>query len=341
MNPNDTQGLIPNMGMGGHQMQNMAATSRDLSFSGTTDLQSNSLNFLADISAHHARTEADVNAMMIDNQQPDLGWNEMPPPNQTSHRGSVLDPMPNDMLQLWLEPRGDTGSLNGSLDLTRDPGLNLIGEKMAIPSDQQHRPSVDSSKSGNIPYERFGKVQRCWIAPFNPVGRLINSLWRDVANSEVDNLFAVPSSSPFNGQSEMLQGSRYGLDEGCKQKLQAIYGQLPIANSQTLSPGNDATSSRTSGSLNALPTFPPTEILDMALDHYFRNFHPLVPFVHLPTFSARETRPSLLYAMCLIGMVMLGTKGTLNFVSKNFTVSRSHHFPVNLTDSFSSRYWKS
>lgn len=317
MNPNDTQGLLPNMGMGDHQMQNMAASS----LTGTTGLQSNSLDFLADISAHHARTEADVNAMMIDNHQPYLGWNEMPTADHTSHRGSVLDPMPNDMLQLWLEPRGDTGSLNGSLDISRDPNLNLIGENMAVHPDQQHRPSVDSSKSGNIPYERFARVQSCWIAPFNPVGRLINSLWRDVANSEVDNLFAVPSS-PFNGQSEMLQGSRYGLDEGCRQRLQAIYSQSPLANPQMLSPGNDASSSRTSASVNGLPTFPPTEILDMALDLYFRHFHPLVPFVHLPTFSARETRPSLLYAMCLIGMVMLGTKGTLNFVSKNFTVSR-------------------
>ena len=66
--------------------------------------------------------------------------------------------------------------------------------------------------------------------------------------------------------------------------------------------------------------FPPAEILDMALDLFFRDFHPLVPFIHVPTFSAKDARPSLLYAMCLIGMVLLGTKGTLNFVVNNFSV---------------------
>jgi hypothetical protein len=71
--------------------------------------------------------------------------------------------------------------------------------------------------------------------------------------------------------------------------------------------------------MNPLPDFPPAEILDMALDLYFRVS--LVPFVHLPTFSVRKTRPSLLYVMILIGMTLLDTKGTTDFVSRNFTVS--------------------
>jgi hypothetical protein len=72
--------------------------------------------------------------------------------------------------------------------------------------------------------------------------------------------------------------------------------------------------------VNGLPASPPAEILDMALDLYFRNFHPLVPFVHLPTFSAQKTHVPLLHVMCLIGMMLLGTKGTTNYVLKNFTV---------------------
>jgi hypothetical protein len=67
--------------------------------------------------------------------------------------------------------------------------------------------------------------------------------------------------------------------------------------------------------------FPPAEILDMALDLYFRNFQPLIPFIHVPTFSAKRTRSPVLYVMCMIGMIMLGTKGTTAFVSKNFNVS--------------------
>jgi hypothetical protein len=306
---------------------------RNISLSGAPNLPSSSLDFLADISAHHARTEPDVNvnSMIVEEQQAYFGWNEVaapPPPqmaptaaDQQAYRTPMFDPVPNDMLQFWLEPRGDTASHHGSLDMMGDANFSLMGENVAITPEQhaQIQPDELSGKStGDIPNERFARVQRYWLAPSNTTGRLMNSLWRDVACSEVDNIFSLHSSHSFSSPSGLLPGSRYGLDEECRQQLHAAFGNIR-GGSQLHSP-NSALSPTSNSTFGGRPNFPPAEILDMALDLYFRNFHPLVPFVHVPTFSAKNTRLPVLYVMCLIGMIMLGTKGTTTFVSKNFSV---------------------
>lgn len=317
---NETQ-FLPALNADAHRIPNLP-TPHDVTLS-VTGIPPSSLDFLADISAHHGRTEPDINSMMIDEQQPYFGWNEMTPQSHSAQRNSMaFDGASNDMLQLWLEPRTDTGSNHGSLDLMRDGHFPLMSDNPVLTPDQQSRHSVESGKPGgdNIPNERFSKVQRCWLAPPNHTGRLMNSLWRDIVYTGADNVFSSNSLHIAN-DSGLLQGSRYGVDEDCTRRLQAAFG-LAFAHPQIQSPRHRAASPATSGSASTpFPSFPPAEILDMALDLYFRTFHPLVPFVHLPTFSAKETRLPLLYVMCLIGMMLLGTKGTASFVSRNFSVS--------------------
>lgn len=320
---NGTQ-LLPTVGAEAHQIANLA-TPRDVPLS-APGMPHSSLDFLADISAHHGRTEPDVTSMMLDEQQHYFGWSDVNPADQAAHRnGMTFDNIPNanDMLQMWLEPRADTGSNHGSLDLMRDSHFPLMSDSnMVVTPGQQNRQSVDSGNTGgdSIPNERFAKVQRCWLAPPNHTGRLMNSLWRDIVYTDVDNLFSV-NSLQLPSDPGLLQGSRCGVDEDCRRRLQAAFGRS-FAYPQMQSPRNGAASpATTSSASNLFPNFPPAEILDMALDLYFRTFHPLVPFVHLPTFSAKKARLPLLYVMCLIGMMLLGTKGTTNFVSRNFTVS--------------------
>lgn len=313
---------------------NLPVAPRDISIPGSSNVPPSSLDFLADISAHHGRSEPDVGSMMVEEQPAYFGWNEMAAPpgptamghattDQQSYRTPMFDAVPNDMLQFWLEPRGDTGSHHGSLDMIGDANFSLIGDNVAITPEQQARPQPDDlsgKTTGDIPNERFARVQRYWLAPSNTTGRLMNSLWRDIACSDVDNIFSMHSSHSFSSPSGLLPGSRYGLDEECRQQLQAAFGSVRIASGQLQSP-NNAVSPTSNSTFGGRPSFPPAEILDMALDLYFRNFHPLVPFVHVPTFSAKNTRLPVLYVMCLIGMIMLGTKGTTTFVSKNFSVS--------------------
>ena len=317
-----------------HQISSLP-TPRDMTLS-ATGIPPSSLDFLADISAHHGRTEPDINSMLIDEQQHYFGWNEPTPTEQNAQRNSMgFENVPNDMLQLWLEPRTDTGSNHGSLDLMRDTHFPLMSESnMVVTPDQPNRHSVDGKSGGdNIPIERFTKVQRYWLAPPNHTGRLMNGLWRDIVYADVDNIFSLhflhtPSDSG------LLQGSRCGVDEDCRRRLQAAFGQT-FAYPQMQSPRNDDASPATTGSNSApFPSFPPAEILDMALDLYFRTFHPLVPFVHLPTFSAKKTRLPLLYVMSLIGMMLLGTKGTATFVSRNFTVGLLSIVDLSSTDNY-------
>ncbi|PYH41409.1 FTFMHR domain-containing protein [Aspergillus saccharolyticus JOP 1030-1] len=329
--PNDRTPLVANgiqqalPGMSPHDIQQIqnVSTHRGMSLSATPGIPSTSLDFLANLSTHQPRTEPDANPMMPEEQHQYFGWNDISGPDQQCYRGTILDPMQNDLLQFWLEPRGDSISHSGSLDMMGDQMSSLTGEiSTATPQQhpQQHQSVSDgeNSKSGNlIPNERFSRVQRYWLAPSNNTGRLMNSLWRDVASSDLHNIFTMPPTSLPIGPVGLPQGSRYGLDEACRQRLYMAFGQTEQPQPHALA-GSNILPPLTSNSHPKNHNFPPAEVLDMALDLYFREFHPLVPFIHVPTFSASNTRPSVLYAMCLIGMVLLGTRGTMEFVCKNF-----------------------
>ncbi|KAJ6144348.1 transcriptional regulator family: C2H2 zinc finger and Fungal Specific TF [Penicillium chermesinum] len=288
-----------------HPLPNVT-TPRDLGLSGA-GVSSNSLDFLADISAHHGRNEPEIHPMLLDDQHPYFGWGEMTPadPNSAQRNSLGFEGVPNDMLHMWLEPRTESSSNQGSSDLMRDVPFPMLCDNAAMTPGQQTRHSVDSGKSSeHIPNERFSKVQRCWFTPLNYTGRLMNSLWRDIVYTNVDNIFS---------------DSRRGIDDDCRRRLQHAFAQPLSHYPQLHSPSHGSTSPPLSGTSNIpYPNFPPAEVLDMALDLYFRTFHPLVPFVHLPTFVAKKSRLPLLYTMCLIGMMMMGTKGTASFVQNNF-----------------------
>ncbi|KAJ5964196.1 uncharacterized protein N7479_004072 [Penicillium vulpinum] len=299
------------------QIPPISTTSRDASLA-SAGLPS-SLDYLADISVHHGRTESDLGVMTIDDQQQYFGWNAVTPTEQMSHRaGLTFDSGSKDMLQMWLEPRTDSGS-NGSIDLMRDSHLPLMSDNSILAPDRQNQHSVDGSDK--IPNERFARVQQCWLAPPN-TGRLINGLWRDISMLPVDNIFSVQSTH-LPSEPSVVQGSRCGFDEDCRRRLQAAFGSLNVsANMQSpINTINRSVHPATPASTLNHPDsdFPPAEILDMALDLFFRLFNPLLPFVHQPTFSAKKARPSLLYVMTLVGMTLLGTKGTTAFVSRNFS----------------------
>lgn len=247
--------------------------------------------------------------MMADDQQAYFAWNKAAcqPPEMAS----------DEMLQQWLEPQEDTYS---SLDLVGSPGLRHTGN-LSVSSDQQHRQSSESTASGKTAIGRFAEVQRCWLGLPNIPGRLMSSLWRHVADNDLGNLFAVRISHLSHGQVD-LQESHYGLDEECKQRLHAAFGLAQAVDPRLQSPENGSLPLAMSNSvLSSFSNFPPPGVLDTALDMYFCNFHPLIPFVHLPTFSANNTRLLLLYVMCLIGMAMMETKGAADFISKNFQVN--------------------
>lgn len=137
--------------------------------------------------------------------------------------------------------------------------------------------------------------------------QLRNRLWENVASSTLDNIFSIPlAQKPDDNEDGSLQGTRYNVDEKCRQQLQAA-----------LCEGVSTTP------FGAPSAFPPTDVLNQGLDLFIRQFHPALPFIHLPTFSAKNAPPLLLYTMCLTGMVVLGTKEALNFVRRSYLVCAS------------------
>ena len=217
----------------------------------------------------------------------------------------------HDPFQMWLFP--SLGDLDQSPDFLQTYGLpdaQLYSDAKDVVNGRPYDP-VDRTKNiAKVPRERFSRVQRCWNPRPGRVHRIMPVLWREVASSPMDNLF---SESPV--ADDYRTTTNWGLDVDCRIRLRDNF-RTP-ANSRYHSPKlqpvvDPALAQQPDGE------FPPAEILDIALGLFFRRFHPTVPFIHVATFSVRNTPSPMLFAICLIGLSILGTTGATRFVSKMF-----------------------
>lgn len=204
-----------------------------------------------------------------------------------------------------------------------------------LTSDGQQTSRSPSSPSALIPNERFAKVERCWPGRRSNSLRLMPTLWWEAISKPEDNLFSNGNLSPEAMEQNRQCGSRWGLDEDCRERLQkmfittsvAVYTRDPAAFDSPedfASPPEGRAAEQAESITNDPPTmsnFPPAEIFDIGLDLYFRQFHPLMPFIHIPTFCPKTAPTSILSIMCLIGLTILQTKGATAFVRQAFSVS--------------------
>lgn len=253
----------------------------------------------------------------------------------TGPDGSI---MPQD-LQTWFD--------QFELESHLQPGpMHGFGGSPAAMPRQDRRPSTlasegqtsirnPSSPSVLIPTERFAKVERCWPNRYSNPLRLMPTLWWDAALKPEDNIFSNGNLSPEAMEQNRQCGSRWGLDEDCRERLQRMFVTVgpmgfdsrpgAFASPENFSTPSDGRSADRAESVNndiIVPTsFPPAEIFDIGLDLYFRQFHPLMPFIHTPTFCPKTAPTSVLFIMCLIGLTILQTKGATAFVRQTFSVS--------------------
>jgi hypothetical protein len=66
--------------------------------------------------------------------------------------------------------------------------------------------------------------------------------------------------------------------------------------------------------------FPSAELLGICVDIYFRRFHPLMRFIHQPTFFSANAPNTVLFPMCLIGLLLLDPTRTRHFVTIKLSV---------------------
>jgi hypothetical protein len=165
--------------------------------------------------------------------------------------------------------------------------------------------SVDSA----VPAERFQKVEQCWPHRSGNKIRAMHDLWRELSLETVDNLFTDPGDLARPVSLKHIGSSRRGLDQEARDRLEKILHRVrQIPNSGAVAPVTTI-------------DLPPAQIFDMGLDLYFRHFHPLLPFIHIPTFDPRSTDVSVLFIMCIIGITLISTNGAVSFVQQAFGVS--------------------
>ncbi|KIW46447.1 uncharacterized protein PV06_02119 [Exophiala oligosperma] len=220
----------------------------------------------------------------------------------------------HDPFQMWLFP--SLGDLDQSPDFLQTYGLTDPTQQFADPKDLTNGRAYENADRlktiDKVPRERFSRVQRCWGPRPGRVHRIMPILWKEVAALRLDNLF---SESPTTAE-DFRTTSNWGLDIDCRVRLRdAFRTPAPsVYHSPKLQPVVDPSLQLQQGN----EEFPPAEILDIALGLFFRRFHPTVPFIHMATFSVRTTPSPMLFAMCLIGLSILGTTGATKFVAKMF-----------------------
>jgi hypothetical protein len=225
------------------------------------------------------------------------------------------NPVPNrtpaDALQTWLFP------LESELHHTTVDGF-FDQEAFQNVSENQVSPTNSNvSIASRVPRERFQRVQSCWPCRERTSSHLMPDLWQSLTSSDCANILSeIPPGFTETPLSEReRRTSRWGLDEECRTMMQnALRPTRSESYGDTVSSNGDAAASP----LLADVQFPPAEILDIALEMYLYYFHPTLPVIHIPTFSAKRAPQPFLLCMCLIGMSILGTAGAAKFVTKIF-----------------------
>jgi hypothetical protein len=246
------------------------------------------------------------------------------------------NPIPNrtpaDALQTWLFPMDNDGhTSNGphSLGAGVDSSFFDSDTFRAMQENQASPSGSSASIASRVPRERFQRVQNCWPSRNRRSSRLMPDLWQSLVSSDCTNILCDSDARVVDTPASERQrkNQRWGVDEDCRGRLQNTLNNLPPSNllrsesvADTMSSSGDAAGSP---SLEGIQ-FPPAEILDIALEMYLYYFHPTLPIIHIPTFSAKNAPRPLLLCMCLIGLSILGTTGAAKFVTRIFPVRQAN-----------------
>jgi hypothetical protein len=231
----------------------------------------------------------------------------------------VANRTPADALQTWLFPmENDIQTPHGSHQMTVD-GFFDHGAFRPLPDNEPSPSGSSASIASRVPRERFQRVQSCWPSRNRNSARLMPDLWPNLIMCDCTNILSEipPGTMDIPLSDRERRTSRWGLDEECRSLLQ---GALNNAPARSESYGDTASSSGDAGNSPSVEgvQFPPAEILDIALEMYLYYFHPTLPIIHIPTFSAKHAPRPLLLCMCLIGLSILGTAGAAKFVTRTF-----------------------
>ncbi|KAK5193436.1 hypothetical protein LTR72_006750 [Exophiala xenobiotica] len=241
---------------------------------------------------------------------------------------------PTDLLDSWLF-QYDPGSLMNPLpDFL--PGLLLptwnSASQLGIFSENHVAPKImDGSITPTIRFmdrvstPRFQKISSHWQSRSSRTTRLMPSLWHDLSSSERRNLYCKNVLLASKEEARQSRVSRWGFDDECRQQMQLTLNSLTQASSvcsplstESVVPDDASRSNSTTSYHVGEVTLPSTETCEVALEIYFHQFHPMLPVIHLPTFSAKGAPFTMLFVLCLLGFSILGTPSATKLVSETF-----------------------
>ncbi|KAJ9639734.1 hypothetical protein H2204_003527 [Knufia peltigerae] len=176
-----------------------------------------------------------------------------------------------------------------------------------------------------ISQKRFGKIQKLWQSRSSRASRLMPDLWHNLLSSKRANIYCKPRNEALGVDAAHQRVSRWGFDDECRQQMQLTLNSLlhtgDAFSPQSLESYDFERRSRLSGTssynVNEV-TLPSTETCQVALEIYFHQFHPMLPVIHIPTFSAKDAPFPMLFVLCLLGFSILGTPSATQLVHNTF-----------------------
>ncbi|GAB7342453.1 hypothetical protein MBLNU457_g0658t1 [Dothideomycetes sp. NU457] len=275
--------------------------------------------------SHHLNTNVDPTLQqpamnphsLHDNSMPGTMSNQMPSTMSNTFLSDSLDTPfdfrgfngnPNDMLTYWLSQADN----DIDFPMIPFPDVGVPFEQTPQPTtiqEPESRLRSDSGSVSSIPDSRFARVEEVWRDKFAKASHF-QTIWSDVASSSHANIFC--SDRAVSGPSFHDVDSRWGLNNAIRGRLRAEFE----------TPAGTPAASKTASAQRLRSAFPPTEVLDISLDIYFRRIHPIVPFIHVPTFKAASTSPSLLFTMCILGISTMSQSVGGKFLKKAFLAVR-------------------
>ncbi|KAF7131084.1 hypothetical protein CNMCM5793_004071 [Aspergillus hiratsukae] len=175
---------------------------------------------------------------------------------------------------------------------------------MELPGPDNSQVSI-TDRASSIPSERFAEVARLWPDEMgaSAANKFATNLWAEVVAYKGDNICADTSVSEPSPASSVGANnvSKWGMDEGKREELIEEFAirfrEYPTSEAYEPSPVD----------------FPPARLLNLGLDIAFRQPHSLLPFIHQPTFSVKSAPNSIVFPLCLLGLVLLDSKRVRDF----------------------------
>lgn len=209
------------------------------------------------------------------------------------------------------------------------PPIDSFTAELLRPAENSiEAPDANGRFFSLVSKERFGKIHAHWQSRSSRATRLMPTLWHDLAFSEQSNVYCRQASDSSSSDRCRKRVSRWGFDDECRQRMQLTLDSLdhgggchsPQSFESATSDSVSRSGSSTTDGIGEI-ILPSTEICEVALEIYFHQFHPMLPVIHLPTFSANDAPFPMLFVLCLIGFSILGTPSATKLVSDAFPVS--------------------